>query len=112
MELRDVLCEEGASNGHCGVYRRSVMKIKLTWLYAFQDWQYDRRQVKEERWREWHRWFAWKPKIINGHIFWFEWVERRRTHYETPMSVDKWGHLDFGANFWDSDYRRRMRNGS
>ncbi len=27
--------------------------------------------------RNWRPWFAWRPAMVDGHLVWLEWIERR-----------------------------------
>lgn len=48
---------------------------------------------------EWHRWFAWRPVILNdGRLAWLRWLERRVTNLPYPT----YGHND--------DYRLPARS--
>jgi hypothetical protein len=35
-------------------------------------------KIKPHRRKEWHRWFAWHPVIIDNVTVWFEMIERKR----------------------------------
>ncbi len=48
----------------------------------------------EQRVRQWHWWFAWRPvTTISGYRVWFEWVKRRRVGF----LVGNWGEWEYTA---------------
>mgnify|MGYP000576562485 CR=1 FL=1 len=43
----------------------------------------DRQAEKERRKRTWHKWWAWRPVVIDETIYWFEEIYRAKSDYDT-----------------------------
>lgn len=56
-------------------------------MRASLDWLFHLPEEEPADYRNWRPWFAWRPKIIDRKLVWFEWVERRPVGLYPPTFV-------------------------